>query len=103
MRPRKSMQEMCTRFCAYRVLVFVMQYLVTCLERAHRLALWYVMFSCVSVTFPNDGVLGQVRYLIVSILDICLLSYFDVVSSNHLAGATGGGRMQAGYFTFITF
>ena len=39
------------------------------------LALLYVMFSCVFVTFPY-GVLGQVWYLIVSIPDLCLLSYF---------------------------
>ena len=38
-----------------------------------------VMFSCVFVTFPY-GVLGQVWYLIVSILDICLPLYF--VTSN---------------------
>ena len=31
---------------------------------------------CVFVTFPC-GVLGQVWYLIVSIPDLCLLSYFD--------------------------
>ena len=37
-------------------------------------ALWSPagMFSCVFVTFPY-GVLGQVWYLIVSILDLCLL------------------------------
>ena len=35
----------------------------------------YVMFYCVFVTFPC-GVLGQVRCLIVSISDLCLLSYF---------------------------
>ena len=44
-------------------------------------ALWstagemYVMFSCVFVTFPC-GVLGKVWYLIVSIPDLCLLSYY---------------------------
>ena len=35
----------------------------------------YVMFSCVFVTFAC-GVLGQVWYLIVSIPDLCLLTYF---------------------------
>ena len=35
-----------------------------------------LMFSCVFVTFPC-GVLGQVWYLIVSIPDLCLLTYFD--------------------------
>ena len=34
--------------------------------------------SCVFVTFPY-GVLGQVWYLIVSIPDLCLLSYFYYV------------------------
>ena len=47
---------------------------VTCLEKADLLALLYMMFSCVFVTF--SCVLGQVWYLIVSIHDICLLSYF---------------------------
>ena len=42
---------------------------VTCSERAGLLALLYVMFYCVFVTFPC-GVLGQVRYLIVSIPDL---------------------------------
>ena len=39
------------------------------------LALLCVMFSCVFVTFPY-GILGQVWYLIVSIPDRFLLSYF---------------------------
>ena len=33
------------------------------------------MFSCAIVTFPY-GVQGQVRYLIVSIPDLCHISYF---------------------------
>ena len=45
------------------------------LGRADLLALLYVMFYCVFINFPY-GVLGQVWYLIVSILDICLLPYF---------------------------
>ena len=38
-----------------------------------------VMFNCVFVTFPRHtcGILGQVWYLIVSIPDLCPLSYFD--------------------------
>ena len=36
-----------------------------------------VMFNCVFVTFPC-GILGQVRYLIVSIPDLCQLSYFHI-------------------------
>ena len=35
-----------------------------------------MMLSCVFVTFPC-GILGQVRYLIVLIPDLCLLSYID--------------------------
>ena len=34
------------------------------------------MFYCVFVTFPC-GVIGQVWYLIVSIPDLCLLTYFE--------------------------
>ena len=49
---------------------------VTCWERADVLALLYVMFYCIFVTFPC-GVLGQVWYLIVLIPDLCVLSYFD--------------------------
>ena len=48
---------------------------VTCWERADLLALLYVMFFCAFVTSPYI-VLGQVWYLIVSIPDLCLLSYF---------------------------
>ena len=49
---------------------------VTCWERADLLALLCVVFSCVFVTFPY-GFLGQVWwYLIVLILDLCLLPYF---------------------------
>ena len=47
---------------------------VTCLERADLL---FVMFNCVSVTF-TCGILGQVWYLIVSIPDLCHLSYFEI-------------------------
>ena len=43
-------------------------------EMADLLALLYVMFYCVYVTF-HCGVLGQVWCLIVSIPDPCLLSY----------------------------
>ena len=52
------------------------------LGRVDLLALLYVMFSCVFVAFPcGDRVLGQVRYLIVLIPDIWLLSYFYNYSS----------------------
>ena len=59
---------------------------VKCWERADLLALLYVMFCCVFVTFPC-GILGQLWCLIVSILDLCLLSYFElnlIVSCNML-------------------
>ena len=48
---------------------------VTCWERADLLALLYVIFSCVFVTFQH-GVLCQVLCLIVWIPDLCLLPYF---------------------------
>ena len=38
----------------------------------------YVMFNCVFVTFPC-GILGQVWYFNVSIPDLYLLSYFQLV------------------------
>ena len=47
-------------------------------ERANIMAFFYVMFYCVSVTFPC-GVMGQ--YLIVSIPDLCLLLLFHNSSS----------------------
>ena len=37
--------------------------------------LLFLMLNCVFVTFPC-GILGQVWYLIVSIPDLCHLSYF---------------------------
>ena len=37
--------------------------------------LMFVMFNCVFNTFPC-GILGKVWYLIVSISDLCRLSYF---------------------------
>ena len=48
---------------------------VTGWERANLLALLYVMFSGVFVTF-SLGVLGQVWYLIASIPELCLLTNF---------------------------
>ena len=56
---------------------------ITCWERAGFLALLYVMFSCVIVTF-SCGVLGQAWYFIVLIPDLCLLPYFDVVACRKL-------------------
>ena len=49
---------------------------VTCWERANLLAVLCVMLYCVFVTFPC-GFLGQVWYLIVSIPDLYLITYFN--------------------------
>ena len=49
---------------------------VTCGERAGLLALVYGVLLCVTFPFGN---LGQVWYLIVSIPDICHLSYYDLI------------------------
>ena len=38
--------------------------------------LLFVMFNCVFATFPC-GILGQLRYLTVSIPDLCRLSYSE--------------------------
>ena len=62
------------RVClCYTVLFVPFSLVFTCLERADLLALLFVMFSCVFVTFPY-GVPGQVWYMIVSIPQ--LLPYF---------------------------
>ena len=58
---------------------------ITCWERTDLLAL--VDFYCIFVTFQS-GILGQVWYLIVSIPDLCLISYFKACAaaiylSNH--------------------
>ena len=54
---------------------------VTCWERADILALVGDV-SSVFVTFPC-GILGQVWYLIVSIPDLCHLSYYDTSYFQH--------------------
>ena len=46
------------------------------------------LFSCVFVTFPY-GVLGQVWYLIVSIPDLCQLSYFELSFDKYLTAFEG--------------
>ena len=51
--------------------LLIAAFVVTCWERANLLALLYVMFSCVFITFPC-GFLGQVWYLIVLIPDLGL-------------------------------
>ena len=63
---------------------------VTCWERAGLLALFYVMLSCVFVTFLG-GVLDQVCNLIAWIHDHCLLpflSYAYVVAILRISGWT---------------
>ena len=47
----------------------------TCWERADLLTRLYVIFWCVYVTFPCDF-LAEVWFLIVSISDLCFLTYF---------------------------
>ena len=51
-------------------------HVVTCLERADLLAFVGGIY-CIFVTF-QCGILGQVRYLIVSFPGLCRLSYFYV-------------------------
>ena len=65
----------------YLSIVFVMRlclFVAALLSPAGKeLTSWlsFVWFNCVFVTFPC-GILGQVWYIIVSIPDLCLLSYF---------------------------
>ena len=63
----------------YAVKTVIMNLMVpiTCWERADVLALWYIMFSCVVVTFPY-GVLGPLFFFIVLIPIFCILPYFDM-------------------------
>ena len=66
--------------CVCRVFLSVhCSLVITCWERADLLALMSNMFYCVFVTF-QCGVLGQVWCLIVSISDLCLLSYFPYIT-----------------------
>ena len=66
-------------FCVCHVFLSIhCSLVVTCWERADLLALLYVKFYCVFVTFPC-GILGQVWCLIVSIPDLCFLSYFNII------------------------
>ena len=55
---------------------------VTCCVRADLLALVGDVY-CMFATFPS-GILGQVWYLIVSLPDLCCLSYFHL--STHCMG-----------------
>ena len=75
----------------YLCLVFVMfsrQFIAAlCSPAGKGLTSWllFVMFNCVFVTFPF-GILGQMWYLIVSIADLCRLSYFEKIKVNLLDG-----------------
>ena len=63
-------------FLTLSCLFLVHSPVITCWERADLLALLCVVFSCVCVTFPY-GVPCQVRYLIVSVPDLCLSLFFN--------------------------
>ena len=65
---------------------------VTCWERTFKLL--FVMFNCGFVTFPC-GILGQVWYLIVTIPDLCELSYFNYLSLHFILSF----RYQCSIFT----
>ena len=69
-----SVFVICVCLC-HTVLSISYSFVVTCWEKADLLALLYMMFSCVFVTFPY-GVSGQVWYFIVLIPDLCFLLYF---------------------------
>ena len=72
---------------------------VTCWERADLFAPDYDVY-CICVTFPC-GILGHVWYLMVSIPDICRLSYFKSCERNSLLkvyGKTFTGLGPAGWF-----
>ena len=63
---------LCFIFVCHTVLSVPCSLVVTCWKRAYLLALLYVMFFCVFCSL-SYGVLCKVWYLIVSILDFCLL------------------------------
>ena len=69
---------LCFMCVCYAVLSVPCSLVVTCWTRADLLALLYVIFSCVYVTFPYV-VLGQVWYLIVSIPDTVKTLYMDIL------------------------
>ena len=70
------MDHFCYLFCVWDAFLSVhCSLVVTCWERANLLALLCVIFFCVFVTF-SCGVLDQVWYLLVSIPDLCFLTYF---------------------------
>ena len=68
------MEHLCYVWLAFIMLCYL---LVTCWERADLLVILALVcvFTCVFVIFPC-GILGQMCYMIVSIPDLCHLSYF---------------------------
>ena len=56
-------------------------------ERAGVLALLFVMFSCVFITFPSCA-LGQVSNLIVSTPDLCLLYLYYAAPFSRIISET---------------
>ena len=76
---------------------------VTSWERASLLALLYVIYSCVFVTFPC-GVLGQVWDLIVSIPDLLLFLTFNgqfvkTVATHQLLGYCKFGKFPENFIS----
>ena len=75
------MDHLC--FCVLCFLCFLSVHcclVVTCWERADIVALVGDAY-CIFVTFPC-GILRQMRYLIVSFPDICLITYFPTILLN---------------------
>ena len=73
--------------CLYYTVVSVpCSLVITRWERVDLLALLRVMFLCVFVIYPY-GVSGKMRYLIISIPDLCLRFYllliFGIVASSY--------------------
>ena len=62
----------CSVFCLLRLFICAL-----CSPAGKGLTSWlsFVVSNCVFVTFPF-GILGQVWYLIVSIPDLCILTFF---------------------------
>ena len=68
-----SMLRVCHTFLSVHY-----SFVVTCWERVNLLALLCVIFVVFLSLSLSYGVLGQVWYLIVSIPDLCLLTYFYI-------------------------
>ena len=54
--------------------------------------LFFVMFNCVFVTFPC-GILGQVLYLIVSILDLTFIELYGFLFNCTMVGQASDSMM----------